>query len=66
MAGFNECTRVQDPAALHQCRLGNTYFAEYGKGTPIGGADNLNTIAANSVSSYPSINPSDIGNKSKP
>ena len=28
MAGFNECTRVQVPAALHLCRLGYTYFAE--------------------------------------
>jgi type I restriction enzyme R subunit len=62
MAGFNECTRVQVPAALHLCRLGYTYFAECGEETPVGGVDNLNSIAVNRVPSSSSINSSDIGN----
>ena len=44
MAGFNECTRVQVPAALHLCRLGYTYFAEYGEGTPVGRIDKNNNV----------------------
>ena len=44
MAGFNECTRVQVPAALHLCRLGYTYFAEYGEGTPMGRLDKNNNV----------------------
>jgi hypothetical protein len=44
MAGFNECTRVQIPAALHLCRLGYTYFAEYGEGTPVGRLDKNNNV----------------------
>ena len=44
MAGFNECTRVQVPAALHLCRLGYTYFAEYGEGTPVGRLDKNNNV----------------------
>lgn len=44
MAGFNECTRVQVPATLHLCRLGYTYFAEYGEGTPVGRLDKNNNV----------------------
>ena len=44
MGGFNECTRVQVPAALHLCRLGYTYFAEYGEGTPVGRLDKNNNV----------------------
>ena len=44
MAGFNECTRVQIPAALHLCRLGYTYFAEYGEGTLVGRLDKNNNV----------------------
>ena len=44
MAGFNECTRVQVPAALHLCRLGYTYFAECGEETPVGRLDKNNNV----------------------
>lgn len=44
MTGFNECTRVQVPAALHLCRLGYTYFAEYGEGTPVGRLNKHNNV----------------------
>lgn len=44
MAGFNECTRVQVPAALHLCRLGYTYFDECGEGTPVGSIDKNNNV----------------------
>lgn len=44
MARFNECTRVQVPAALHLCRLGYTYFADYGEGTPVGRLDKNNNV----------------------
>ena len=49
MAGFNECTRVQVPAALHLCRLGYTYFAECGEETPVGRLDKNNNVLTDEV-----------------